>query len=138
LSPEDLAARCGISPAVLTHLEQRFPPILETLGRLARALEVTVYDLIEDEPPSTQPPPPALFRVEPVTAVEDPIAAVQDALASLAPLPLTPLQVQALTNLPHLEVRATLQYLATRHLIGHPRSGYYQHRPPEDEPDGRP
>ena len=57
---------------------------------------------------------------------------VLDALQALSPMPATSIQVAAMVNRPHLEVRAILQALAMLATIEHPRKGYYRHRSPAD------
>jgi transcriptional regulator with XRE-family HTH domain len=48
LSQEALAAKAGINRVTLARLERAMhPPNLETLDRIARALSVTLADLVE-------------------------------------------------------------------------------------------
>ena len=53
---------------------------------------------------------------------------VLEALQALSPMPATPIQVAALVDLPHLQVRTLLQALAMLEAVDHPGKGYYRHR----------
>jgi transcriptional regulator with XRE-family HTH domain len=138
LSQEALAALCDISAETLDRYETGIPHILEIFGRIAVALNLSLHHLIVDDSPLDRAlpalpvqrpaglgpaPPPTRF---PRGAAE---LAVLEALQALAPLPATAMQVAALCDLPHLQVRLLLQALATLGTVRHPAKGYYQHWP---------
>jgi transcriptional regulator with XRE-family HTH domain len=59
LTQSELAERAGIAVVTLSRLENGGEGTVRTVRRLARALEVSPYDLTETDPARPPGPPPA-------------------------------------------------------------------------------